>query len=55
MRLILALLAQANTRWAMADLARADFLRTEIDAAMDRASARLITAGELVRRAQRCR
>ena len=41
MRLTLRALARANLRWATADLARADRLQRDVDAAHDAAEARL--------------
>lgn len=51
MRLILRALARANLRWAVADLARAERLRRDRDAAQDAAEARLRLAQSLAARA----
>lgn len=51
MRLILHALARANLRWAAADLARADRLRRDVDAAHDLAEVRLHLAASLASRA----
>lgn len=55
MRLIFGLLALANLRWADADLARADRLRRESDAAQDAAEARLRLARGFASRAHALR
>ncbi|MFK5597931.1 hypothetical protein ACFZ8E_13075 [Methylobacterium sp. HMF5984] len=51
MKAILAALAIANIRWAVADLARAERLADESDAALELAEARRRRAEGLARRA----